>query len=186
MTKPRPMTKDALLSAFGGESMAHLRYLVFSEIAEKEGYPNVSKLFKAIAFAEYIHAKNHYNRLRDFTEDAKVTAGAPIGPGMTSKNLELALGGELYEVEEMYPVFIEIAKLQGDESSVKSFTYAYEAEKIHAELYREAKGYVDNKEDWPLKGKVWICSVCGHTYVGEEAPERCPVCGAARESYVGF
>lgn len=92
------MTKDALLSAFGGESMAHLRYLVFSEIAEKEGYPNVSKLFKAIAFAEYIHAKNHYNRLRDFVEDAKVTAGAPIGPGMTSKNLELALGGELYEV----------------------------------------------------------------------------------------
>ena len=23
---------------------------------------------------------------------------------------------------------------------------------------------------------VWICANCGHVYVGEEAPEKCPVC----------
>ncbi|MEM0269152.1 MAG: hypothetical protein QW092_07145 [Candidatus Korarchaeum sp.] len=34
----RPMTKDALLSAFGGESMAHMRYLIYSDIAERGAF----------------------------------------------------------------------------------------------------------------------------------------------------
>ncbi|MCC6040362.1 MAG: Rubrerythrin-2, partial [Thermofilum sp.] len=68
----------------------------------------------------------------------------------------------------------------------RSFYYALEAEKIHAKLYREAKQYVDKGQDWPLTGKVWICPVCGHTYVGEEPPEKCPVCGARKEAYIGF
>ncbi len=186
MTVPRPMTKDVILSAFGGESMAHMRYLIYSEIAKREGFTNVSRLFKAISFAEYVHARNHHNRLREFQEDAKVVAGAPIGPGSTSKNLEHAVNGETYEIEEMYPVFIEVAKFQRDEATVRSFIWALEAEKIHAELYKEAKEHVDKKEDWPLKGKIWICSVCGHTYVGETPPDNCPICGASKESYKGF
>ena len=80
MAKPRPMTLDALASAFGGESMAHMRYLVFAEIAEREGYPNVARLFKAIAFAEKVHASNHYSRLRDLETDLKVVAGATFLP----------------------------------------------------------------------------------------------------------
>jgi len=186
MTVPRPMTKDVILSAFGGESMAHMRYLIYSEIAKREGFSNVAKLFEAIAFAEYVHARNHHNRLRDFHEDAKVVAGAPIGPGNTSKNLEHAINGENYEVNEMYPVFIEVAKFQGDDQTVKSFMWALEAEKIHAELYREAKKYVDKGEDWPLKGKVWICSVCGHTHVGDSPPDRCPICNASKEAFKGY
>ena len=30
------MTQDALVSSYGGESMAHMRYLIFADIAEKE------------------------------------------------------------------------------------------------------------------------------------------------------
>jgi rubrerythrin len=40
----KSMTKDALLSAFGGESMAHMRYLVFAVQAEREGFPNIARL----------------------------------------------------------------------------------------------------------------------------------------------
>lgn len=32
--------------------------------------------------------------------------------------------------------------------------------------------------------KKWQCSVCGYIYEGEEAPERCPMCGAAKEKFV--
>ena len=186
MAKPRPMTKQALLSAFGGESMAHMRYLIFAERAEKEGFPNVARLFRAIAYAEQVHAGNHYNRLREFDEDADVYAGAPIGPGNTSKNLSLAIRGEEFEVEEMYPAYIAIAESQGDKASLTSFKWALEAEKIHAKLYREAKEHVDKGEDMPIEGKVWICPVCGHTYIGPEPPEKCPVCGAPGEKYKGF
>lgn len=45
------MTIDALMSAFSGESMAHLRYLVFAEIAEKEGFKNIARLFRGTAFS---------------------------------------------------------------------------------------------------------------------------------------
>ncbi len=99
---PKPMTKDALMSAYGGESMAHMRYLIFAEIAEKEGFPTVARLFKAIAYSEQVHARNHYDKLKDIDVDTKVVAGAPFGPGSTSKNL--AIRGEEFEVNEMYPV----------------------------------------------------------------------------------
>ena len=183
---PRPITRDLLLSAFAGESMAHMRYLIFADVAEKEGFPNVARLFRAIAFAEYVHARNHYNVLRDLNTDMHVFAGTPVGPGNTSKNLELAIRGEVYEITEMYPAYIEVAKFQGEKGAEQSFTWAYRAEQIHAELYKEAKKYVDEGKDWPLKGKVWICPVCGHTYVGDEPPEKCPVCGVPKDRYVGF
>ncbi len=186
MKIPRPMTKDALMSAFGGESMAHMRYVIFAEIAEKEGFPNVARLFKAISYAERVHAENHYNRLGELDVDAKVVAGAPFGPGSTSKNLELAIRGEEFEVNEMYPAYIEVAKLQGERAAELSFKWAYEAEKIHAELYRQAKEHVDRGEDWPLDGYVWICPVCGHTHVGPTPPEKCPVCGTDGKRYRKF
>jgi rubrerythrin len=53
------MTQDALVSSYGGESMVHMRYLIFADIAEKEGFKNVARLFRAIAFAEQVHARNH-------------------------------------------------------------------------------------------------------------------------------
>jgi rubrerythrin len=86
------------MSAFGGESMAHMKYLILAEIAEKEGFPNVARFFKAIAYAEQIHARNHYRRLGALKEDTKVVAGATFSPGNTFKNLELAIMGEEFEV----------------------------------------------------------------------------------------
>ena len=186
MAVPRPMTKDALMSAFGGESMAHMRYLVFAEMAEEEGYPNVARLFRAVAFSEQVHAKNHYEVLKDLEEDAKVVAGALFGPGSTSKNLGLAIKGEEFEINEMYPAYIAMAKSQGEDSAMRTFTWAYEAEKIHAKLYREAKKHVDSGEDWPLNGYIWVCPVCGYAHVGGEAPDKCPVCGASGAKFSKF
>jgi rubrerythrin len=34
------------------------------------------------------------------------------------------------------------------------------------------------------KMKKFICSVCGYVYEGEEAPERCPHCGAPKEKFI--
>jgi rubrerythrin len=36
------MTEKSLEEAFAGESMAHMKYLIFSEKAEKEGFPNAA------------------------------------------------------------------------------------------------------------------------------------------------
>jgi len=182
----RPITRDFLLNAFAGESMAHMRYLIFADIAEREKFPSVARLFRAIAFAELVHARNHYDKLKKYNEDYKALAGTPAGPGDTSKNLGLAVTGEEYEVNEMYPAYMEVAGYQGEKTVEVSFRWAYEAEKIHSQLYKEAKSYVDQNRDWPLKGKVWICPICGHTYVGDEPPEKCPICNASGDKYLAF
>lgn len=53
------MTADYLRSAYSGESMAHMRYLIWGEHATKDGFPNIGRLFNAIAYAERVHANNH-------------------------------------------------------------------------------------------------------------------------------
>ena len=40
MAVKNAMTLDFLHSAYAGESMAHMRYLNWGEIANKEGFPN--------------------------------------------------------------------------------------------------------------------------------------------------
>ena len=32
--------------------------------------------------------------------------------------------------------------------------------------------------------KAYVCKVCGYIHFGEEAPERCPQCGAGKEAFV--
>ncbi len=30
----------------------------------------------------------------------------------------------------------------------------------------------------------WRCTVCGYIHIGEEAPEKCPICKVPREKFV--
>jgi rubrerythrin len=57
-------TEENLRDAFAGESQANRKYLAFAFTADKEGYPQVAKLFRAIAEAETIHAHNHLKALK--------------------------------------------------------------------------------------------------------------------------
>ncbi|MGQ9617982.1 MAG: rubrerythrin family protein [Candidatus Aminicenantia bacterium] len=167
----RKMTEKSLSEAFAGESMAHMKYLIFSEVAEKEGFHNVSRLFKAIAFAEFVHAKNHAKNL-EYVKD-------------TSENLQTGINGENFEITEMYPAYNAIAELQEEKGAKLSIHYAIEAERIHEQLYKIAKESVDAKKDLEMK-KIHICPVCGYTYMGEEPPEKCPVCGESKDKFVKF
>lgn len=179
-----PMTSSNLKSAFGGESMAHMRYLAWGDAAEKEGFPNVKNLFVAISYAEQVHAHNHFKELKNECGDADVTAGGGFGMTTTSENLKAAMEGELYEVEQMYPAFIAVAEMQGEKGSLRSFNYAIEAEKTHADLYGIAKEAVDKGEDYD-QDTVYVCPVCGHTVAGElEGP--CPICKVKADMFKVF
>ncbi len=184
MAVKNPMTSEFLHSAYGGESMAHMRYLYWGKIAQKEGFPNIAKLFEAIAYAESVHANNHYREIGGDNDDYTVAAGAVFGNGKTVDNLQGGINGELHEVEQMYPVYLNAAKFQGETGAQRSFHYALEAEKQHAELFAQAKDFAKDGKDMELKS-VYICPVCGHTVL-DEAPDQCPVCGAKKELYKKF
>jgi len=170
MTVKREMTKKFLEDAYSGESQAHMKYMIFSEVAEKEGYTNVAKLFRAIAFAELVHARNHYRALGHIST--------------TAENLESARRGEEFEIEEMYPVYQNAAIFQGEKEAEISTRYALEAEKTHEVLYGKAREVVEQGKDVEIK-RIYVCPVCGYTAV-DEAPERCPVCGAKKDMFVEF
>jgi rubrerythrin len=87
----KQMTEDNLEAAFAGESQAHLKYTNFAERAEKEGRPNVARLFHAAALSERIHASSHLRALGGIDD--------------TLANLAVAIEGETFEVEEMYPAY---------------------------------------------------------------------------------
>lgn len=184
MAVKNAMTSDFLHSAYGGESMAHMRYLIWGDMAKKEGFPNIGRLFEAIAFAEQVHATNHFRAIGGATADATVTAGGVFGPNKTVDNLQGAINGELHEVEQMYPVYLNAAKFQNESAAERSFHFALEAEKLHAKLFQLAQDAAREGKDIELDA-IYVCPVCGHTILNE-APANCPVCGAKKEIYVKF
>ena len=160
-------TENNLLEAFGGESMANRRYLFFAEKAEKEGYPQAARLFRAVAEAETVHARNHLNAI-----DAI---------GSTKDNLLAAVMGEHQEFTAMYPEFIEISAEEKNDRATRTFKWANEVEKVHHGYFEAALAAL--KENEPLEEKTYyVCQVCGNTVAGEP-PEKCPVCGAPVKAF---
>jgi len=178
------MTANNLKSAYGGESMAHMRYLQWGAFATKEGYPNVGNLFKAVAYAEQVHAHNHFRELKNEAGDSSVTAGAGFGLSTTSDHLQGAIDGENYEVDQMYPAFMAVAELQEEKGSMRTFHYAIEAEKTHAIIFGKAKEAVDAKQDF-AEDTVHVCDVCGYTLTGA-LEDNCPVCKVKKEMFTTF
>ncbi len=163
------MTEQSLKEAFAGESQASIKYQIFAERADKE-YPNVARLFRALAFAERVHATNHLRALD--------------GIKTTVENLGAAAAGESFEIAEMYPAYLAVAKLQEETNAERSMHAAMEAEKVHLALYERAKQAVTGGKDVAAEA-IRICTVCGWTVEGE-APEKCPICGAKRERFQAF
>jgi rubrerythrin len=157
-------TEQNLKDAFAGESQANRKYLAFAKQAEKEGYPQVAKLFRAAAEAETVHAHAHLKTLG--------------GIRSTAENLTEAIAGETHEFKSMYPRMIEAAKKEGEKAAERSFTYANEVEKVHAALYQKAADNLDALED----ADYYVCSVCGYT-CENEPPDQCPVCKAKKKAF---
>lgn len=166
----KKMMDQFLKDAFAGESQAHMKYMIFASIARKEGFENVARLFEATAYAEMVHASNH----------AKVLGV----PKTTTENLQSAIGGETFEVEDMYPAYDAYAKAIGDMASEKSIHYALEAEKIHADYYAQAKAKVESGSDIDSE-EIHVCPECGYTHKGEP-PEKCPVCNVKKDKFRKF
>ena len=158
-------TEQNLRDAFAGESQANRKYLAFAAAADREGHPQVAKLFRAAAEAETIHAHNHLRALK--------------GVKSTKENLQQAIAGETDEFKKMYPDMLEAARAEGNKEAERSFHYANEVEKIHARLYQKLLGSLGTTKE---TSAYYVCPVCGYT-AEKEAPDSCPVCGTKGEMF---
>jgi rubrerythrin len=156
-------TTDDLQAGFAGESQANRRYLAFAKKADAEGLTQIARLFRAAAAAETVHALNHFR--------------AMDGVGTTADNLKVAIAGENYEVVTMYPGFIQDAEDESVKRALNSFKYAWETEKIHEQLYRQALTSLETQQPLP-ETDYYVCPVCGFTHEGP-VQGSCPVCNTS-------
>jgi rubrerythrin len=178
-------TVQNLLAAFEGESNAHARYTAFAVKADAEGWHGAASLFRATARSEQIHAANHALVIKQLGGEAQCAIHA-VEVKSTLENLKAALGGEQYEIDPMYPSFLEEAEARKNTAAVHTFTGALEAEKAHARLYGEAIALLigGNKDTWiGAAREFYVCPVCGYTSETEEEHERCPVCNCLWERF---
>jgi rubrerythrin len=162
-------TKGNLKTAIAGESQANQKYLAYAEKAERDGYPVVARLFRGVAAAESIHARNHLKALEG-------------GIKTTIENLADAQTGEDYEITTMYPPMLAEAEAEGAKKAVRSMHFALEVEKGHYALYGLAIAAVTDGKDL-ADTKVRVCPICGHTVIGD-APDNCPICGCTADRYI--
>jgi rubrerythrin len=156
---------NGLQEAFAGESQANRKYTAFARQAEKEGFPQIAKLFRAAAHAETIHALNHLKEMG--------------GIKSTAENLKEAIAGETYEFTSMYPEFIAAAEEEQMKKALTSFKWANDVEKVHADLYTRA---LENMGKGLSEVDYFVCPFCGYTHEGP-LTGKCPVCGAPGEKF---
>ncbi len=159
-------TTEDLKAAFAGESQANRKYLAFAKVADKEGFPQVARLFRAAAEAETVHAHNHFRALGEIKS--------------TAENLKTAISGENYEAVTMYPAFVQDAEAEGMKQALTSFKFALEVEKEHEALYQAA---LDTLGQPGEEYDYYVCPVCGHTHP-RNAPDKCPVCGLSGDKFM--
>lgn len=159
-------TLKNLMEAFAGESQANRKYLAYSKKAEKDGKLNAAKLFKAASDAETLHALKHFE-----------VAGKV---GSTADNLKDGVAGETFEYKEMYPDFVKIAEEEGNRAALGSFTFAMKAEEVHAKLYQDALGNLDQTEEV----FYYLCPVCGN--IEKVRPDKCSICGVPGEKFIKY
>jgi len=116
-------TMQNLADAFAGESQAHTKYRYFAKIAREEGHEEIAKHFEHTADQELLHAWGHLE--------------LSIGKPSTKKCLEMAIQGETYEFEIMYPNFKDTAEFEGDLVFANEANMQIKKSKEHAEQFKE-------------------------------------------------
>ncbi len=163
-------TQENLMAAFAGESQARNMYTYFANVARKEGFHYIAKIFEETAINEMRHAKDEF-----------VLAGKL---GDTAANLQEAIDGENYETTTMYPEFAAQADADGNKEAAILFRMIARVEAEHRDRYKKLLEMVKNgtvfKRDKPIR---WKCAVCGYIHEGTEPPGKCPCCKHPKEYY---
>jgi rubrerythrin len=163
-------TDENLKAAVAAESLARSRYSYFAEMAKKEGYRYIARIFEEIAENEKYHAMEELKLL--------------MGNRDTLTNLKEALRGEQYEFENMYPRYATEAEVEGNRAATILFQQISKIEKQHHDRFKKLLELVETGKVFQRESPIkWKCSICGYAYEGVEPPKRCPYCRHPQEYY---
>lgn len=164
--EPLPQELEAdLRLVFAAEAKAQARNQAFARQARQEGFPQIARLFKAVARAESVHAQGALRFLQGVA-------------GSTEDNLRTAFENEITAKQEGYPPLIKKAFEQGREDLAWTLIRARDVEERHAALYKSALSAlaVDRQTNYQ------VCKVCGYIFE-DNIPDTCPVCKSGPEEF---
>lgn len=172
-----------LARAYAGETQARTRYEFVEFGMRNEGYKTMAEIVDKIAFNEFNHARMFYTKLQDASDkpikNIEFSAGFPFKEKWTVlDNLKFAAEDEHAEAK-LYPQMAKVAKKEGFPEIAELFELVAKVESEHEAVFREL--YQQMKDGTLYKKEtevVWKCSGCGHTHVGKEAWDICPLCQA--------
>jgi len=157
----------AMQQVYTGEAKALLRLQVYAKKAEEEGYPQIARLFRVIAFSEWLHGSRALRYLREIKG--------------TEENLKLSFESETKVAGIAYEQFIKTATEADDNAALTIFAQSRDVEEAHAKLYKEAMAHLMEEKETTY----WVCTVCGYVSDGV-LPDECPVCQAKKDKFVEF
>ncbi len=175
-------TLENLMKAFAGESQARNRYTFYASVAKKEGFEQISALFRETADNEKEHAEVFFKHIiegmtGELPVMVHVDADYPVDLRGTRENLKAAAAGENEEWTELYPTFADVAEKEGFRTVAESFRQIAKVEKRHETRYLKLLENVETEKVFKREEKVlWKCGNCGYILEAKEAPEQCPAC----------
>lgn len=172
-------TKDNLMKAFAGESMARNRYTYSAELARKQQLHVIEAVFTYTANQEKEHGEIFYQHLKELAgKELNLNADYPID--ITNDMVQLLRYAQQHEYDEHSPIYSQFAEQAKDEGFMQvygSFNMISEIEKTHGDRFGMLADLLEN-------GKLfvndvacdWVCLNCGYVHNGTSVPEKCPVC----------
>ena len=164
-------THKNLTDAFAGEARSAARYRIFANTAKENGDAVLAQMLENIAKNETEHAELWMRYLGEI--------------GNTVDNLDNLTASEEYETGVMYPEYAKTAAEEGFSEIAEKMNMAAKAESGHMKLLKD---YAEKMRNGSLysgdEDTEWLCTNCGYTHTGAQAPERCPLCSYPGSYYV--
>jgi rubrerythrin len=142
-------SNQELRLAFAEEAEEAVRYLLYAEQAQREGYPELSTLFAQAA-------------QRDALEYARIHARLLGEVGTSAENLALVIRRELADCTELYPALARHAAATGDEALAAHLWEIAAAKKQGVEVFHRAYAALQEEServavartgpDWQARG----------------------------------
>ena len=77
------------------------------------------------------------------------------------------------DLEENYPLVSSKASADKDRGALRICAWG---EKVTRMLDSLVQRYLEEGEEMLKDTQIWVCTICGFVYVGDEPPALCPVC----------
>ena len=164
-------TEQNLNDVFGGEARSHMKYMLYADAARRSGDPVLANMLEAIAGNEKEHAELWLEYLGELDGN--------------EKNIEAMLAGEQYEADILYPEYSREAEKEGFMEIAHKMKMVGEVENNHKEMLDSYLEEMKNGTRYTGDNDTrWMCTNCGYTHTGKNAPERCPLCGHPRAYFI--